>query len=115
MRFIIDECTGPLVARWLRESGHEVYSIYEESRGIDDESILQKAFNEEWIIITNDKDFGDMVFREKKKHKGVILLRLENELSGNKIKVLKYILENHSDEVKNGFIVATEKRIRIIK
>jgi predicted nuclease of predicted toxin-antitoxin system len=115
MRFLIDECTGPLVARWFRESGYEVYSVYEESRGIDDESILKKAFNEEWVIITNDKDFGDMIFREKKRHRGVILLRLENEVAANKIKILSYVLENHKDEIEDGFIIATEKRIRIIK
>jgi predicted nuclease of predicted toxin-antitoxin system len=115
MRFIVDECTGPHVARWLRETGHEVYSVYEESRGIDDKLILQKAYDEKWVIITNDKDFGDMIFREKRKHKGVILLRLENELSANKIEVLKHILENYSDKIEDGFMVTTEKRIRIVK
>lgn len=59
MRFLVDECTGPTVARWLQAKGHEVFSIYEEARGIDDESIVGKAFAENWILITNDKGFGD--------------------------------------------------------
>lgn len=37
MRFIVDECTGPKVARWLRDQGHEVFSVYEEARGIADD------------------------------------------------------------------------------
>ncbi len=56
-----------------------------------------------------------MIFREKKMHRGVILLRLENEISGNKIKVLSHILENHSDKIEDGFIVSTENRIRIVR
>ena len=58
MRFLVDECTGPAVAEWLRREGHKVFSVYDEARGLDDETIIQKAFTENWILITNDKDFG---------------------------------------------------------
>ncbi len=50
MRFLVDECTGPTVARWLRNQSHEVFSVYEEARGITDDDILDKAFSENWII-----------------------------------------------------------------
>lgn len=43
MRFLVDECTGPTVAHWLREQGHEVFSVYDDARGIDDDQIIQKA------------------------------------------------------------------------
>ena len=46
MRFLIDECTGTRVAGWLREEGYQVFSVYEEARGINDESIVKKAFDE---------------------------------------------------------------------
>jgi predicted nuclease of predicted toxin-antitoxin system len=59
MRFLVDECTGPAVAQWLREQKHQVWSVYEEGRGMDDDDIVQKAFVENWILITNDKDFGE--------------------------------------------------------
>ena len=49
MRFLVDECTGPAVAEWLREERHEVFSVYEEARGMDDTVIIQKAFAENWI------------------------------------------------------------------
>lgn len=44
MRFLVDECTGPAVARWLREQKHEVFSVYEEARGMDDDDVIQKAY-----------------------------------------------------------------------
>ncbi len=59
MRFLVDECTGPAVARWLRDLPHEVFSVYEEARGTADDDILDKAYSENWILITNDKDFGE--------------------------------------------------------
>jgi hypothetical protein len=41
-----------------------VFSVYEEARGTDDDDLIQKAFVEHWILITNDKDFGEKVFRD---------------------------------------------------
>jgi predicted nuclease of predicted toxin-antitoxin system len=90
MKFLVDECTGPSVASWLRDNGHEVFSVYEDARGAEDDIILQKAFEENWVLITNDKDFGDKVYRNGQLHKGVILLRLENERAASKIKVGDY-------------------------
>ena len=43
MRFLVDECTGPAVAAWLRNQNHEVFSVFEQSRGMSDEDIIQKA------------------------------------------------------------------------
>ena len=60
MRFLVDECTGPAVARWLRGLKHDVFSIYEENSGLDDNGVLQKAVTDNRILITNDKDFGEM-------------------------------------------------------
>lgn len=73
MRFIVDECTGPAVAKWLRQLGYEVFSVFEEARGMDNDSIIQKAREGDWILITNDKDFGDSVYRDGRLHRGVIL------------------------------------------
>ena len=115
MRFLVDECTGPAVAKWLRSSHHDVFSVYDEVRGLDDESIIEKANRENYILITNDKDFGELVFRMRKAHKGVILLRLEDERSENKIAVLSQVLGSHSDKLVNNFIIVTEKTVRIVE
>jgi predicted nuclease of predicted toxin-antitoxin system len=50
MRFLVDESTGPAVAEWLRENGHEVFSVFTEARGMQDVDIIQKAFADNWIV-----------------------------------------------------------------
>lgn len=115
MRFLVDECTGPAVARWLRGLQHDVVSIYDEAPGLDDESVLQRAVAENRILITNDKDFGEMIFRANKPHKGVVLLRLEDERSAKKIEVLKRLLDEYADELAGNFVVARETVVRITR
>ena len=84
MRFLVDECTGPAVARWLRDLSHEVFSVYEEARGMADDDILNKAYSENWILITNDRDLGEKVYRDNRPHHGVIFLRLQDERAASK-------------------------------
>src|SRR6266508_3158674 len=100
MRFLVDESTGPWVAQWLREQGHEVFSVFDEARGMQDNDIIQKIFSENWVLLTNDKDFGDKIFRDKKPHKGVVLLRLDDERAVIKIQVLGRLLENYADKLE---------------
>ncbi|WP_437643835.1 DUF5615 family PIN-like protein [Sorangium sp. So ce362] len=49
MRFLVDECTGPRVARWLRDQQHDVVPIYEDARGLDDADALAMAVREDRI------------------------------------------------------------------
>ncbi|MBS3753742.1 MAG: DUF5615 family PIN-like protein [Anaerolineales bacterium] len=113
MRFLVDECTGPSVARWLREQGHDVYSVYDQARGIDDDQVMAKAYQEERILVTNDLDFGEMVYRRKLRHRGIVLLRLDDERTANKIEILSGLLEHYADRLENSFTVATEEDVRI--
>jgi len=115
MRFLVDECTGPAVARWLRDRGHEVFSVYEEARGMEDDDVIQKAYTENWILITNDKDFGEKVHRERRPHRGVVLLRLEDERAANKIKTLQRLLDSYAGQLADRFVVATETRVRFAR
>ena len=115
MRFLVDECTGPAVAQWLREHQHDVFSVYEEGRGMDDDEIVQKAFEEERILITNDKDFGEKVYRERWPHKGVVLLRLNSERTGNKIEVIRRLLDRYANRLDNQFVVVTETTVRFAR
>ena len=109
---MVDECTGPSVANWLLKQGHEVFSVYTDAQGMDDVTIIQKAFEENWILITNDKDFGEKIYKEKRQHKGVILLRLEDERSKSKIKILGKLFDKYMGELTDSFVVVTETKIR---
>ena len=115
MRFLVDESTGPAVAEWFRVQGHEVFSVYDLARGMDDEDIVQKAFDENWILVTNDKDFGEQVYRERKPHHGVVLLRLDDERAKSKIEVLDRLLRSHASRLSDQFVVVTEKNVRFAK
>ncbi|OHB81067.1 MAG: hypothetical protein A2W31_02820 [Planctomycetes bacterium RBG_16_64_10] len=112
MRFLVDECTGAAVARWLRNQSHEVFSVYGEARGMADEAVLAEAFSGGWILITNDKDVGEMVFRARKQHHGVVLLRLQDERAASKIDALRRLLDSYADRLTGTFVVVTETQIR---
>lgn len=112
MRFLVDECAGSKVAEWLRGESHEVFSVFDEARGMTDEDVLAKAFSEGWILITNDKDFGEMVFRERREHRGVIFMRLDDERAANKIEVLRKLLEGYAEKLPEEFVVVTETKVR---
>ncbi len=115
MRFLVDECTGPVVALWLRERQHEVFSVCNEARGMNDDDIIQKGFAEIWILITNDKDFGEKVYRERHPHRGVVLLRLEDERAVSKIRVMGRLLADYADRLSDQFVVVTETRVRFAR
>jgi predicted nuclease of predicted toxin-antitoxin system len=112
MRFLVDECTGPAVARWLRQQSHDVFSVYEEARGMTDDEILDKAYTENWILITNDKDFGEKIYRDSRRHHGVIFLRLQDERAAIKIAAMQKLLDQYSDRLVDTFAVVNETQVR---
>lgn len=115
MRFLVDECTGPAVARWLQEQQHEVFSVYEAARGMADEELIRKAYDENWILVTNDKGFGEKVYRERRPHRGVIFLRLEDERTANKIMVLRHLLARYADRLPDNFVVVSDTQVRFAR
>jgi predicted nuclease of predicted toxin-antitoxin system len=115
MRFLVDECAGPAVARWLRDQGHEVFSVFDEDRGADDDVVLQRAWDEDRILITIDKDFGDKVYREQRPHRGVILLRLDDERAANKLATLEQLLAGYADQLAGQFVVVTATKVRFAR
>lgn len=112
MRFLVDECTGPAVARWLTEQGHDAFSVFDEAPGIPDREVIRRAYDERRILITNDKDFGEKVYREGYPHCGVVLLRLDNERSVNKISVLQNLLSEYAGRLSDRFVVVTQEQAR---
>ena len=86
--------------------------MYEEGRGADDETIIRKALEEHWILITNDKDFGAKVYRDGRLHRGVVLLRLSDERAANKIQVLARLLDSYANSLADSFVVVTETQVR---
>ena len=112
MRFVADECSGPALADWLREQGHDTVSVFEVARGASDANVLSRAYEQARILVTNDEDFGEMVFRERRPHRGIVLLRLEDERATSKIAAMRRLLADHADRVEGRFVVVTEGSVR---
>jgi predicted nuclease of predicted toxin-antitoxin system len=113
MRFIVDESAGVAVVEYLQSRGPDVLAVAEIMRQADDPDILTLAFNEDRILITNDKDFVELVFRSGKTHSGVLLLRLHDESSTNRVRVVRAVLEKYAGRLARQFVVATESNVRI--
>jgi predicted nuclease of predicted toxin-antitoxin system len=71
--FLVDESTGMAVVRHLRELGHDVLAVAETMPQANDVDILTRAAQEQRILITNDKDFGELVYRNGRSHSGIVL------------------------------------------
>ena len=113
MHFIVDESTGTGVVAYLRSVGHDALAVAEIMPQANDPDILARAVSEERILVTNDKDFGEIVFRGGQAHHDVVLLRLHNESPANRVRVIKCVLEQYADRLVRNFTVATEGGIRI--
>jgi len=101
------------IAQYLRGIGHDVVAVAETIPQADDQTILIKAASESRVLITNDKDFGELVFRSGYAHHGVLFLRLQDERAANRVRVVKAVLDQYTGLLKTNFIVATERRVRI--
>ena len=113
MRFVVDESTGAAVADYLRRSGHDLLVVAEAMPQADDADILTRATAEERIVITNDKDFGELVFRSGQVHCGILLLRLRDESAASRVRVVKSVLDGYGDRLAGHFVVATERSVRV--
>ena len=114
MTFVADENMYFEIVKALRELDFEVYSIAESNFSISDTEVLKIAFELNAILLTQDKDFGELIYRFKLPNHGVILLRLSPELGITKIKmkVLDLIL-NHKEALFNTFTVIDKEKIRM--
>lgn len=113
MQFVVDESTGVAVAEYLRSSGYDVLVVAETMPQADDAAILTRARAEGRIVITNDKDFGELVFRSGQAHQGILLLRLHDESAANRVRVVRSVLDGYADRLAGHFVVATDKKVRI--
>ncbi len=113
MRFLADENIENEIVESLRIAGHDVLDLKEISPGIGDLEVLALATETRTVIITNDKDFGELVFRDQKLAGGIILLRLGIMSSEEKAERLRESIRIHSAEMISAFTVITPDGIRI--
>jgi predicted nuclease of predicted toxin-antitoxin system len=110
---IADESVNKNLIIALRKAGHSVLSIAEESAGISDQEIVIKSLIPPRIIISEDKDFGELVYHHKVSVIGVIFLRYTPyEFDIIKERLLTFIAD-HMGNLQGKFAVITFNKIRI--
>ncbi|MBJ6108631.1 DUF5615 family PIN-like protein [Hymenobacter sp. BT523] len=113
MRFVIDAGVGTSVEKLLRELGHETTAVRDLNPHMPDVEVLALAARKTAIVVTMDKDFGDLIFKEMRPHHGVLLLRLEEATGPERATVVRLILEQHAEELPGRFAVFQNERLRI--
>src|ERR1044072_6608437 len=77
MLWLADECVHALLATRLREAGHETVYMAEIAQSTSDADIIARAQRENRLLLTEDKDFGELVFRWRAALPGLVLLRID--------------------------------------
>jgi len=96
----------------LRDNGHDVLYIMEKKPGATDDEVLLIAYNEDRIMITEDTDFDELVYRFKKPVKGIILIRIDVKERHMKWERLRKLIDNYPDRLKGRFIVIDTQKFR---
>jgi predicted nuclease of predicted toxin-antitoxin system len=114
MKFLLDQSTDARLIPFLKTLGHDVTRIGSHyPPGLPDQEVLPLAKQKQRILITDDRDFGELVFRLQQPHAGVIFLRLGTYAPLSlKSERLSYVLTNYSDQL-DQFLVVTKDTVRI--
>ncbi len=113
MKLLADECIEKTVVEFLRSQGFTIDYIAENSLGASDDVVLEMAQSSNAILLTADKDFGEIVFRQRRASTGVILTRLHGLRTSNKAEIIADALREYSDEMEGKFVVISPTTVRI--
>jgi predicted nuclease of predicted toxin-antitoxin system len=113
MRILADENVARDIVAWLRSGGHDVLFAAETSPGTADARWVHIAEQEQRVILTSDKDFGELVFRDGLTSHGVVLLRLDELPVPAILARLRAVWSVVEANPARRFIVITEKKVRV--
>jgi predicted nuclease of predicted toxin-antitoxin system len=113
MRFVADENVSRVVIERLRAGGFEVIAVGETRSGAPDKDVLESATREGCILITEDRDFGELVIRQRLGVRGMILLELDRLSNAMEADVVAEVVSNHADRLLDNLVVIEPGRIRV--
>jgi predicted nuclease of predicted toxin-antitoxin system len=113
MRLLADENISPDLVTRLRAAGHDVTSVREAARGIPDPGVLEIAASEDRVLLTEDKDFGELVFREQLPAAGIVLLRFHTGTYAESLELFEAFWPEIQRQAVGHFIVATNEALRV--
>jgi predicted nuclease of predicted toxin-antitoxin system len=115
MNLLADEGVDAAIVAQLRLQGHTVLYVAEMEPGISDETVLERANTHGALLVTADKDFGELVYRQGLVHLGVVLVRLAGLTSTKKGEIVADAITQRETEVLNAFTVISPGLVRIRK
>jgi predicted nuclease of predicted toxin-antitoxin system len=110
---VADESIDRAIVEGLRSMGIEVQFILEVARGDSDEQVLRRAQSHRALLLTADKDFGELVYHRGHSHFGVVLLRLAGLTQKEKTDIVVSAFRVHEAAFADSFSVITQDSIRI--
>jgi predicted nuclease of predicted toxin-antitoxin system len=113
MNFLADESVDFPIVEKLREEGHSVLAIAEMSPSISDDDVLEIANSQVMLLVTGDKDFGELIFRLNRVALGVILVRLLGLSAATKAKMVSDAIRKYGSEMEGCFTVIGPGNVRI--
>lgn len=111
--FLVDEGCDAIIVRTLRKLGHDVVFVAEVSPGKTDPEILAWGLAERRVIVTEDRDFGELVFRDRLVTSGVVLVRIGDEDREKKVTQIEILVNNHLADLPNAMTTVMVEHIRI--
>jgi predicted nuclease of predicted toxin-antitoxin system len=112
VRWLADECVAGSVVARLREAGHDVTYMAELAPSTSDLDVIAAAHREGRILLTEDKDFGELVFRWNRPVIGLVLLRIAPDDNVLKWARLKAAVETFGERILGRYFVVEEARFR---
>jgi len=113
MIFVLDEGISRQIADALRDGGHDVVCVWETTPSVADEAILAIAHERAALVLTQDKDFGELVYRQRLATAGVVLLRLAGLSQDKRAELVRAAVEQHGALLKRAFTVITPSLVRV--
>lgn len=113
MKVLIDVSAGFSVGQVFAERGYDVVYVRDRDPKMKDEDILNWAVTEQRLVVTQDKDFGELVFRKSLTLAGILLLRLDEADADKKRDIVSEILDGYADQLPGRFSVFQDDRLRI--
>jgi predicted nuclease of predicted toxin-antitoxin system len=114
VRWLADECVGAPLVTSLRSLGHDVLHVAEIAAGLSDLDVIGLAAREKRILLTEDKDFGELVFRRKHPVPGLVLLRIVSEYAALKTVRLAAAIDHHGEKLFQRYLVIEKGRFRSV-
>jgi len=113
VKFLADENIHADIVAWLRAQGCDVLYAAETLAHRPDDDLLAIARHEGRVLVTDDKDFGELVFHRKLVSRGIVLIRLENARITDRLHRLAQVWADVEAQAEDKFIVVSQRKVRI--